>query len=120
MRILVTGASGFVGSLLIPELAARGHCVRAFGRDPERVHLALERTGGDGHIEVVRGDALTAVGLTQALEGVQVAYYLIHSMERPRDGALSFQEREQIAAESFGAAAAAAGPIRCRCAPPSW
>jgi uncharacterized protein YbjT (DUF2867 family) len=112
MRILVTGASGFVGSLLIPELAARGHCVRAFGRDPERVHLALERTGGDGHIEVVRGDALTAVGLTQALEGVQVAYYLIHSMERPRDGALSFQEREQIAAESFGAAAAAAGVRR--------
>jgi uncharacterized protein YbjT (DUF2867 family) len=109
MRILVTGASGFVGSLLIPELAARGHHISAFGRDPERVRLALERTAGDSHIEVVRGDALSAVGLMQALDGIEVAYYLIHSMERSQDGAPSFQERERIAAENFGAAAAAAG-----------
>ncbi len=112
MRILVTGASGFVGSLLIPELAARGHRVRAFGRDPERVQQALARTGGDSRIEVVRGDVLTAVGLTRALEGIEVAYYLIHSMERTPDRALSFQERERIAAESFAAAAAAAGVRR--------
>ena len=112
MRILVTGASGFVGSLLIPELAARGHRVRAFGRDPERVRLALERTGGDSQIEVVRGDALSAAGLAQALDTVEVAYYLIHSMERSRDDTRSFQERERIAAESFAAAAAAAGVRR--------
>jgi uncharacterized protein YbjT (DUF2867 family) len=112
MRILVTGASGFVGSLLIPELAARGHRISAFGRDPQRVRLALERTGGNGHIDVWRGDALTADGLTQALDGVEVAYYLIHSMERMGSGAQSFQERERLAAENFGAAAAAAGVRR--------
>lgn len=112
MRILVTGASGFVGSLLIPELAARGHRISAFGRDPERVRLALERTGGNGRIEVARGDALTADGLAQALEGVEVAYYLIHSMERTGNGTQSFQERERLAAENFSAAAAAAGVRR--------
>lgn len=109
MRVLVTGASGFVGSLLIPELSARGHRVRALGRDPDRVRAALERTGDAGDVEVVRGDVLTAAGLTQALDGVDVAYYLIHSMERSRGAALSFQERERIAAESFGAAAKEAG-----------
>jgi uncharacterized protein YbjT (DUF2867 family) len=112
MRTLVTGASGFVGSLLIPELAARGHRVRAFGRDPERVRLALERSGGASHIEIAHGDALTADGLTRALDGVETAYYLIHSMERTGGGGLSFQERERLAAENFGAAAAAAGVRR--------
>jgi len=137
MRVLVTGASGFAGSLLVPRLLAEGHAVRALGRDPERVRGALERSretahgrqrrrerdgrqtagldGGrcrDGELEVVRGDVLSADGLERALEGIEVAYYLIHSMERLPVGARSFPERDRIAAENFAAAASAAGVRR--------
>jgi len=116
MRILVTGASGFVGSLLVPRLLAEGHPVRALGRDPARVRRALVRERGaraGAEAEVVRGDALTGEGLSQALDGVEVAYYLIHSMERTRtpspSGEQPFAERERIAADTFAAAAVRAG-----------
>jgi uncharacterized protein YbjT (DUF2867 family) len=129
MRILVTGASGFVGSLLIPRLLSDGHAIRALGRDRARVTeaLALERAPENAaELEVVRGDALTGRGLTEALADIEVAYYLIHSMEGPRAGAPSpypespnvsaprafppgsFAERDRIAADRFAAAAAAA------------
>ena len=91
MRILVTGASGFAGSLLVPRLLSAGHAVRALGRDPARVSAALagrrSRTAVPRHrgheVEVLRGDALSGDGLARAVAGVDVAYYLIHSMERP-------------------------------------
>jgi uncharacterized protein YbjT (DUF2867 family) len=115
MRILVTGASGFVGSLLVPRLCADGHEVRALGRDRERVRTALAHTGrgsGGDEVEVVRADALSAEGLAPALADIEVAYYLIHSMERsPHDDA-PFPERELLAAENFAAAASDAGVRR--------
>src|SRR5713101_8432902 len=112
MRILVTGASGFAGSLLVPVLLSDGHRVRALGRDPARVREALAR----GHsaeaarsAEIVRGDVLSGEGLAEALGGVEVAYYLIHSMERADSASPSspgtFTERERVAAEAFAAAA---------------
>jgi uncharacterized protein YbjT (DUF2867 family) len=182
MRILVTGASGFVGSTLIPRLLGDGHELRALARDPSRVPdlrareeisdgpgaLAWRRQpppamldvpparlrsraapgihhpntpippsissraltadfegapAGDlgAHVEVVRGDVLTGAGLTHALRGVQVAYYLIHSMERTGSRALTgastfstspFPVRERQAAENFAQAARRAGVAR--------
>jgi uncharacterized protein YbjT (DUF2867 family) len=119
MRVLVTGASGFAGSILVPRLLTDGHVVRALGRDPERVSSALAladppRAGAGA--EILRGDALTGEGLPRALEGVEVAYYLIHSMERPRSqdppSITPFEQRERIAAENFAAAAVRAGVRR--------
>lgn len=103
MRVLLTGASGFIGAMLAPRLQARGYDVRALAREPSRVQAELP---------VVRGDAVTGEGLREALEGVQVAYYLIHSMERAGTGQGPFQERERVAAENFAAAAADRGVQR--------
>jgi uncharacterized protein YbjT (DUF2867 family) len=101
MRVLLTGASGYVGSALLPRLAADGHEVRAFARDPGRVR---------GDVPVVTGDAVSGTGLPEAMAGVDVAYFLIHSMEPSPDGA--FADRDRRAASNFARAAREAGVNR--------
>ncbi len=121
MRILVTGASGAVGSALIPKLLADGHDVRALARHPiddpaigSPQQGASHAAGQPRRAELLYGDAVTGMGLAGALEGVQLAYYLIHSMQRANtgDGATTFAQRERAAAENFAAAAQGAGVSR--------
>ena len=105
MQTLVTGVSGYVGAALVPRLVRDGHAVRGFARSRERVLAA------GAHLDdLVLGDATTGAGLDAALDGVDVAYYLIHSMEGPDAGAFVDLERRQ--AEAFASAAAAAGVRR--------
>jgi uncharacterized protein YbjT (DUF2867 family) len=104
LQILVTGASGYVGAALAPRLQRDGHAVRGFARSEERVKAA-----GAVFDELVIGDASTGAGLDRALDGVDVAYYLIHSMEGP---AADFAGAELRQAERFAVAAANAGVRR--------
>ncbi|HSR10754.1 MAG TPA: NAD(P)H-binding protein, partial [Thermodesulfobacteriota bacterium] len=73
-KILVTGASGYIGGRLVPELLARGYRVRVMVRAPSRSHK--ERWPG---VEVVTADAMDPARLRIALRGIDTAYYLIHS-----------------------------------------
>jgi len=102
---LIAGATGYVGGLLADELTARGRELRAMARTPER---AEERF--DGRCEIVRGDVLEPDSLGPALAGVDVAYYLVHSMGR--GGGSGFVERDRRGARNFAAAARDAGVER--------
>jgi uncharacterized protein YbjT (DUF2867 family) len=102
MRVLVTGVSGYAGAALVPRLLHDGHFVRGFGRSPERVAAA-----GVELDELVFGDAETGAGLAAALDGIDVAYYLMHSMEGAAAGAFADAERRSAAA--FATAARLAG-----------
>ena len=97
-RILLTGATGYVGGRLLPALLARGEQVRCFARRPEAIQ---PRPG----LEVVAGDALDGSAVRRALEGVDVAYYLIHAMGSP-DG---FEQLDRRTALIFAEAAREAG-----------
>jgi uncharacterized protein YbjT (DUF2867 family) len=131
VQVLVTGASGAIGAELVPRLSAAGHFVRAFGRDPARI-------APGGVSDIVRGDAVSGHGLAAALNGIEVAYFLIHSMETPSveapsgrpggpascghvpafgtpsgpDATGTFADRDRRAAEHFARAARDAGVRR--------
>ena len=93
--VLVTGATGFVGRHLVPELVDRGYTVRAMTRHPQTY---------DGPGDPVAGDVSDPGSLAEPLAGVDVAVYLVHSLDDD-----SFEERDAEAARAFGLAAAANG-----------
>jgi uncharacterized protein YbjT (DUF2867 family) len=100
MRVLVTGATGFVGGRLVPALRAAGHDVTALVRDRGR----YDPPPG---VRVVEGDLLAPGSFDDALD-VDAAYYLVHSMGTGED----FAERDRRAARAFADAAGAAGVDR--------
>ncbi len=102
-RALVLGASGYVGTHLVPRLAASGFAVRAAARRLP----PLEARGWSG-VDLVQADALAPETLAAALDGVDVAYYLVHSMAAGGD----FPRLDRVAAENFRDAAARAGVKR--------
>ena len=104
MNIMVTGATGYIGGRLVPLLITGGHHVICLARDPAR--LAGRNWEG---VTIRRADVLDPVGQEQAMQGVDVAYYLIHSMA---EGSHGFEERDRNAARNFGAAAHATGVKR--------
>jgi uncharacterized protein YbjT (DUF2867 family) len=104
--IAVAGATGYIGGLLCGRLREEGKGVRALARRPEMASDLRDEVG----CEVVRADVLEPDTLGPALEGVDVAYYLVHSMGRGADG--DFARRDYDGAFNFARAAAAAGVRR--------
>lgn len=103
--ILLTGATGYVGGQLLPRLLADGHDVRCLVRDRDRARRRI----GDERATLVEGDVLDGRGLDEAAAGVDVAYYLVHSMGGAGG---DFAERDRAAARRFGEAMARAGVAR--------
>jgi uncharacterized protein YbjT (DUF2867 family) len=112
VRILLTGASGFVGAALLPRLLEQGHEVRALARHRTRVEQAHAHTPVDlSDFELTIGDTVIGAGVSGAMRDIEVAYYLIHSMEPPASGSsrAPFPARERASADTFAQAARAAG-----------
>lgn len=99
-KILVAGASGYVGGRLVPKLMERNYSVRCLARNPEKVQ-ARNWT----KVEIVKGDVLKPETLQSGLQGIDIAYYLIHSMGTKEN----FESLDIQAARNFGKAAKHAG-----------
>ena len=100
---LVTGATGTIGGALVPALLEAGWVVRVLTRRPDTLDAAWRE-----RVEVTVGDAADASVLQRALQGVEVAYYLLHSMDNEGD----FVARDRALATAFADAARAAGTTR--------
>ncbi len=102
-RVQLTGATGYVGGRLLPLLEERGYRVRALARRPEVLRDKIASS-----TEAIAGDVLDRASLDVAFNGVETAYYLVHSM----GSSGSFEEADRVAASNFGEAARAAGVKR--------
>ena len=100
-RILVTGATGYIGGRLVPELLDAGYAVRCLARSPAK----LEGRPWSDRVETVAGDVTDPASVAAAMDGVDAAYYLVHAMGATRE----FAERDRYAAQVFRDAAADAG-----------
>lgn len=96
IRCLVTGVTGYIGGRLVPELLKRGYHVRVLSRDTDR----LQGRPWIDDVEVVEADVLNPETLPAALEDIDVAFYLIHSMSGK--GSSEFHNRDIQAANNFG------------------
>ena len=99
MRVLATGGTGYIGGRLVPRLLRRGHTVRVLVREPTRL---AGRPWAD-RVELVQGDLLRPETLEGALDEIDAAFYLVHSMY----GGADFAHRDRLAAINFCRAASA-------------
>lgn len=102
--ILVTGSTGYIGGRLVPKLLAEGHRVKVLVRSPDKIAGVPWRN----QVDVVEGSLDDAGALTKALAGVEVIYYLVHSMA----AGAGFEAKEQAMARAVADAAAEAGTAR--------
>ena len=112
-NILVTGASGFIGSRLVKRLlsicSTTNWNIRCMTRDPNSISRYFNQ---EDHVEFVRADVQNYPELVKALNGMDVAFYLIHSMEGSSRQWKKFAERDRVAAQNFARAVNEAGVSR--------
>ena len=101
MRIAVTGATGYIGGRLVPQLLAEGHDVVCLARSPGK----LDDRPWVEDVDIRRADLLTSDDLDEALAGCDVAYYMVHSM----GAGAGFEDADRRAAERFAEASRVAG-----------
>ncbi|MFG3058404.1 SDR family oxidoreductase [Streptomyces sp. NPDC048231] len=104
LRCLVTGATGYIGGRLVPELLAAGHRVRCLARSPDR----LRDQPWAGDVDVAAADVTRADSVAEAMRDIDVAYYLVHALGSGGD----FEKTDRRAARIFGERARAAGVRR--------
>ncbi len=97
MKVLLTGATGYIGGRLVPKLLEEGHDVRVLVRDASRI----AGRPWTSKVEVITGDLVQNLSLGAALGGVDAAYYLVHSMLAGPD----FERFDRQAAKNFVEAA---------------
>ena len=106
-RVLIVGATGFVGRRLIPELVKKNVPLRLLAR---KLAGLSELTGQNADIELCRGDVEANTGLVEALRGVETAYYLVHSMGgKTMTRNEEYADKDRTAARNFMTAADAQG-----------
>ncbi|MEV6991035.1 SDR family oxidoreductase [Streptomyces sp. NPDC093228] len=104
LHCLVTGATGYIGGRLVPELLAAGHRVRCLARSPDR----LRDQPWAGDVDVAAADVTRADSVAEAMRDIDVAYYLVHALGSGAD----FEETDRRAARIFGEQARDAGVRR--------
>lgn len=102
-RILLTGVSGYIGGRLVKALEESGYTIRCMARKPEFARARVAAT-----TEVVAADCLERETLTAAMQNIDAAYYLVHSM----GSSGSFEKQDRLAARNFAEAAKEAGVRR--------
>lgn len=102
LKVLVTGASGYIGGRLVPELLDAGHAVRCAVRRPG----SLRGLPWADRVETVVADVTDGAAIRAALEGIDVAYYLVHGLTSGRDFAASDREAARTFADAAGRAGA--------------
>ncbi len=103
MRVLVLGATGYIGSRLVPHLLEHGHDVVAASSSPPRP----DRFGWDDRVRAIRCDVTDPAAVAEAVEDVDAVVYLVHSLDRS-----DFSDRDRVAAETVAAAVADSGVRR--------